>query len=247
MAASSSALAGATLDDNQCKEDDKKILMIDVVGVDCGLGGRNCVRHMCCGHSIRVGDKLVCKWDIGVVAKKWRAKPPSNSLGDVEMEEQVKVFILNSDGLVGCQVGYLPRRLYKQRPAHTFSLTYLRVKQDYRLSYSKHERNRSTRFLGIVLCEVIYNNLNYNGHNPFEGDACNVSVCQSSMYYQEVERINKETSPPDDTNKVPTTIDINSTNDDDNRKNNGIPEKKKRKTRSDKGTKKENKKKPIDN
>jgi hypothetical protein len=230
---------------------ENEILFVDVVGVDCGLGGRSCNQHMCCGHSIQIGDKLVCKWNVGIVPQKWRAKPPPNEEGVVEMEEQVKVYKLIEDGLVSCQIGYLPRRLFKQKAALLFDLSYLRVTEDLRLSYSKHERTRSTRFLGIVSCQVIYNNPNYNGHNPFEGDSCNVSVSGTvPSYSEEIVRINKESTETElntanDLSKVLYSPPIITTNTKENQANssniNEAPIKKKRRTCSDKGKPKKKK------
>lgn len=53
---------------------------------------------------------------------------------------------------------------------------FLRVKTDYRVSANSTERHRSYYNYGMVLCEIIKANSNYNGHDPFNGDACDVSV-----------------------------------------------------------------------
>jgi hypothetical protein len=152
---------------------------IDVVGVDSELNGRSCSLHPCCGHTILIGDKLVCSWGVSTAPKRWQQKTPLKKVPEEELEEHVKVFKVGTDGLASCHVGYLPRRLFKANPAPSFDLMFLRVKLDYRISDNQHERSRSGRFLGIVLCEVIRNNPKYNGHNPFDNDPCDVSVASN--------------------------------------------------------------------
>jgi hypothetical protein len=149
---------------------------IDVVGVDSELNGRSCSLHPCCGHTILIGDKLVCSWGVAAAPKQWQLKTALKKVPEEELEEHVKVYKIGTDGLASCHVGYLPRRLFKSNPAPSFDLMYLRVKLDYRISNNQHERSRSSRFLGIVLCEVIRNNPKYNGHNPFDNDPCDVSI-----------------------------------------------------------------------
>jgi hypothetical protein len=97
-----------------------------------------------------------------------------------EIEEHVKVFKVGTDGFATCHVGFLPRRLFQNYPAPSFDLMFLWIKEDYRISENQHERSQSSRFLGIVLCEVIHNNPKYNGHNPFDNDACDASVDKNS-------------------------------------------------------------------
>jgi hypothetical protein len=94
----------------------------------------------------------------------------------MDLEEQVKVYKLSAVGIPLYHVGYLARRLFKQQSAKSLDLTFLRAKEDLRLSMNAHERGRSNRMLGIVVCKVIRNNTNYNGHNPFKNDNCEVSV-----------------------------------------------------------------------
>jgi hypothetical protein len=143
---------------------------VDVVGVDSELNGRSCSAHPCCGHTIVVGDKLVCTWGVAVAPKRWQLKTTLKKSPEEEIEEHVKVHKLDSNGLATCHVGYLTKRLFKQYPAPSFDLMFLRVKTDFRVSDNQHERSRSGRFLGIVLCEVIRDNPRYNGHNPFDND-----------------------------------------------------------------------------
>ena len=145
---------------------------IDVVGVDSELNGRSCSTHPCCGHTIVVGDKLVCNWGVAVTPKKWQLKTLlKKNATEEEIEEHVKVHKIDNNGLATCHVGYLPKRLFKQYTATSFHLMYLRIKEDLRVSENQHERSRSGRFLGIVLCEVIRDNPKYNGHNRFDNDA----------------------------------------------------------------------------
>jgi hypothetical protein len=47
---------------------------IDVVGVDSKLNGRSCSLHPCCGHTLFVGDKLVCSWGVAFTPKRWQLK-----------------------------------------------------------------------------------------------------------------------------------------------------------------------------
>jgi hypothetical protein len=98
-----------------------------------------------------------------------------------DIEEHVKVFKVGPDGLASCHVGYLPCRLFKAFPAPSFDLMFLKVKVDYRISDNQHERSRSGRFLGIILCKVIRNIPKYNGHNPFDNDPCDVSDNNSHL------------------------------------------------------------------
>jgi hypothetical protein len=149
---------------------------IDVVGVDSEINGRSCSLHPCCGHSLYIGDKLVCSWGVASAPKRWQLKTSLKKTNDEEIEEYVKVFKVGTDGLASCHVGFLPRRLFRNYPAPSFDLMFLRIKEDYRISENQHERSRSGRFLGIVLCEVIRNNTKYNGHNPFDNDPCDVSL-----------------------------------------------------------------------
>jgi hypothetical protein len=80
---------------------------------------------------------------------------------------------LSADGSPLCHEA---RRIFKQHSAKSLDLTFLRAKEDLRLSLNAHERGRSNRMLGIVVYKVIRNNVNYNCHNPFDNNNCEVSV-----------------------------------------------------------------------
>ncbi len=138
---------------------------IDVVGLEKSDSGRSCTLHLCCGQYIRTNDKLVCQWCV-------------QSLNGNVPESVVQVWSLNNDGLPGCHVGYLPKRYFKKFGCERFHLMYLRVKLDYRGSENQCERSRSNHNGGMALCEIIRNNPNYNGRDPFNGDPCDVSVLE---------------------------------------------------------------------
>jgi hypothetical protein len=87
---------------------------IEVVGVDSELNGRSCAVHPCCGHTIVIGDKLVCTWGVATAPKRWQLKTALKKAPEEDIEEHVKVHKLDSTGLATCLVGYLPRRLFKQ-------------------------------------------------------------------------------------------------------------------------------------
>lgn len=138
---------------------------IDVIGVNSPTHGRSCNLHgIGCGSAVREGDKLVCKWEVQ----------------EIEVgvpEEVVQVWKLSyKDGLPTCHVGYLPKHLFARMQPEWFDLMFLRVIHDVRVSASLHERRRSHQNYGIVNCEIIRNDSNYNGHDPFnDEDGCNVS------------------------------------------------------------------------
>ena len=64
------------------------------VGVDNLSNGQNCEQHCCFRHFIEVNDFLYCKCK----AKEF----------DGKLQLCVEVHSLNSDGYIGCHVGYLP-------------------------------------------------------------------------------------------------------------------------------------------
>lgn len=136
---------------------------MEVVGLENSEDGRSCEQHDCCGQFIRKNDKLVCQWAMQCIN--------SNTPQAV-----VRVFSLHNDGLQGCHVGYIPKRYFPKFGVELFNLMYLRVITDYRYSDNKMERHRSHYNYGMVLCEIIKNNEKYNGHDPFNGDACDISV-----------------------------------------------------------------------
>jgi hypothetical protein len=138
---------------------------MEVVGLESSSDGRSCNQHLCCGQYIRKNDKLVCQWQMQAI----NSNTP---------EAVVQVYALNNDGLPSCHVGYIPKRYFKKFGVQRFQLMFLRVKTDYRVSLNSMERHRSHYNYGMVLCEIIKDNNNYNGHDPFNGDACDVSVVQ---------------------------------------------------------------------
>jgi hypothetical protein len=139
---------------------------VDVVGLQSETHGRSCNDHMCCGHHVGVNDKLVCIWQVQQIDERPNAP----------LEEVIQVHKIGRDGLVTCHVGYLPKRLFCKHGSHRFDLMYLKVKHDLRCSDNSHERQRSHRNHGVVLCDIIKDNVKYNSHNPFQGDPCDVSV-----------------------------------------------------------------------
>ena len=138
---------------------------IDVIGVNCDSHGRSCFLHSIgCGSAVKAGDKLVCRWAVQEI------EPGCP-------EEVVKVYKLSyDDGLVGCHIGYLQKRLFVLNQPQWFDLMMLKVAKDLRGSESSHERARSHRWHGLLTCAVIKGNLNYNGRDPFNGESCDVSV-----------------------------------------------------------------------
>lgn len=88
------------------------------------------------------------------------------------LEEVVKVFKIERDGMANCHVGYLPRRLFKKHGAKQFDGIFLRVVSDLRTSENTAERARSHRNYGMMTCDIIKDNPNYHGKNPLEGIPC---------------------------------------------------------------------------
>jgi hypothetical protein len=135
---------------------DDEVQGVDVIGVDNGMNERNCTQHPICGHLVKEGDKLFCKWEV----QKFEE--------DEEPQGCIQVFKVGLDGLATCHVGYLPKRLLKKEQGKVYHNAWLRVIQDYRLSDNSSERQRSHRNYGLLYCHVINNNPRYCGKNPFE-------------------------------------------------------------------------------
>jgi hypothetical protein len=74
--------------------------------------------------------------------------------------------------MANCQVGYLPKRLFKKPGAHKFDAIFLRVIADLRISENKSDRARSHQNYGMVTCEVIRDYPRYNLKKPLDGDPC---------------------------------------------------------------------------
>jgi hypothetical protein len=143
----------------------KALTVMEVLGCESSAHGCACEQHLCCGRWVRKGDKLVCKWEHQEI----------NEMYDEE-EEDVQVFSLNSEGYHGCHVGYIPRHRFLKYGANRFDLMYLKVIDDYRFDENNAIRQRSYKNNGMVNCEIIKDDFNYVGRNPFEGEACEVSI-----------------------------------------------------------------------
>jgi hypothetical protein len=135
---------------------------IEIVGIDSETHGRNCTSHMCCGHHVKVGDILVCTWQVQMISSEYP-------------EEVVKILKIGSDGFPSCHVGYIPRRLFRKFDPKTFEKMFLKVEEDYRLSDNSHERHRSHHYHGMARCLVIHNNSRFNSRDCFNGEACILS------------------------------------------------------------------------
>jgi hypothetical protein len=177
--------------DTDLKKAFAELNVIDVVGVSNNGGGRFCTTHQTCGDSVVVSNKLYCVWKV----------QPNNDNPKL-MEEVVKVYKIDDDGLARCHVGYLPRRYFHRFNPLWFDEMYLRVKEDLRLSSNNQELSRSVKNCGIVVCEIIKNNLRYNSYNPLE-EPCEVSSIDSEtivppnlkkviMHVQNSAKANKE-------------------------------------------------------
>jgi hypothetical protein len=129
---------------------------VDDIGVDNGMNGRSCNEHPICGHLVKEGDKLFCKWEVQQFEE------------NEEPEGCIQVFEVGLDGLATCHAGYLPKQLLKKDQGKVFHDAWHRVIQDYRLSDYSSERQRSHRNYGLIYCTVIKNNPRYSGKNPFE-------------------------------------------------------------------------------
>jgi hypothetical protein len=135
---------------------------IEIVGIDSETHGRNCTSHMCCGHHVKVGDILVCTWQVQMISSEYP-------------EEVVKILKIGTDGFPSCHVGYIPRRLFRKFDPKTFEKMFLKVEEDYRLSDNSHERHRSHHYHGMARCLVIHNNSRFNSRDCFNGEACILS------------------------------------------------------------------------
>jgi hypothetical protein len=144
----------------------KNLINVEVNGVESSTNGRACERHLCCGHYVRCTDKLVCKWGMQRIDESPTGKD----------EEVVFVHALDEEGYAGCHIGYIPRHYFPKYGAKAFDLAYLKVTEDYRKNNNSAERHRSYKSNGLLLCKVIRDNSRYNGNNPFEGEACDVSI-----------------------------------------------------------------------
>ena len=93
-----------------------------------------------CGNFVKADDYLYCKWAV-------------DKFDSDILESCVQVFKLAADGLVGCHVGYLPRRVVKSSrnkegkkdEGKSYNGMWLQVTSDLRLSDSSAERSRSRR------------------------------------------------------------------------------------------------------
>lgn len=136
---------------------------IDVVGCDNDSNGRQCTAHNVCGHYVKQGDKLYCKWAV-------------QQLDDGVNEACVEVHKLGVDGQIQCHVGYLQRRIVKSSrddsgnkdSGRCLNGMWLTAIKDLRLSDSAVERQRSTRNGGMVYCQVIQDDDRFVGINPFD-------------------------------------------------------------------------------
>jgi hypothetical protein len=158
--------------------------VIDVVGLDSESHGRSCTQHLCCGHSVKVGDILFCTWQIQLIEHSNLSEP----------EEVIQVHKIAPDGLAYCHVGYLPKRLFRKYGPKQFDFFFLRVLIDYRISDNSHERSRSHHFYGMALTSIIRDDIELVGKNPLQGDrgiATNVSkVAPSNEEESECSSIN---------------------------------------------------------
>jgi hypothetical protein len=138
------------------------LTVIDVVGLDSESHGRSCTQHLCCGHSVKVGDMLFCTWQIQLIEHSNMSEP----------EEVIQVYKVAPDGLAYCHVGYLPKRLFRKYGPKQFDKLFLRVLIDYRISDNSHERSRSHHFYGMALTSIIKDDIQLIGKNPLQGDRC---------------------------------------------------------------------------
>jgi hypothetical protein len=67
---------------------------LDVVGVNLEDSGRSCSQHAVCGHHIKIGDKFVTKWEVGIAPKTWQLKGSAtgNEFEDMDLEERVRKY-----------------------------------------------------------------------------------------------------------------------------------------------------------
>ena len=111
---------------------------VDVVGCDAGDNGRSCVSHEICGNHVHVGDVIVFRWEVVPIEE--------------DMEEVVKAYLIR-DGSQTCHIGFLPRRLLKQKGKFVNKMAI--VVEDLRTSENSQKRRRSHRNMGIVYCTML--------------------------------------------------------------------------------------------
>jgi len=111
---------------------------VDVVGCDDGSNGRSCASHVVCGTHLKVGDVVIFRW----------AVIPFND----EAEEVIEVYVIR-DGSQACHVGFLPRRLVKQKEKFMNKMAI--VIEDLRVSENIQKRRRSHRNVGAVVCRML--------------------------------------------------------------------------------------------
>lgn len=120
------------------------------------------------------------------------------------MEEVVKIYKVERDGMANCHVGYLPRRLFKKHGAKSFDALFLRVDIDLRVSPNSSERARSHRNYGMITCGIIRNNPRYNGRKPLDGVPCDCSLSDSDVEsgISDLSETNRQTSDKTNANKA---------------------------------------------
>lgn len=134
-----------------------ELTVLDVIGVDNESDGRSCTSHAICGHFVTINSILVCKWAV----QEFGEGP----------EECVQVWRVSpQDGLANCHVGYIPRRYFKRNTPKEFENLVLEVSEDLRISDNSHERQRSHRNYGLVVCNIIRGNPHFEGKRVFEGE-----------------------------------------------------------------------------
>ncbi|KAE9246626.1 hypothetical protein PF001_g24608 [Phytophthora fragariae] len=106
---------------------------VDIVGCDAGDAGRSCTVHDVCGKHLKIDDAIV-----------FRGEAVMADNGDVEYA--VKAYVIRL-GAQLCHVGFLPRRLLRQRTAYENKMA--TVVEDLRKSDNSQKRRRSERNKGI--------------------------------------------------------------------------------------------------
>jgi hypothetical protein len=142
--------------------DFQALTAVDVVGLQSETHGRLCNNHLCCGHHVGVNDKLVCLWQVQQIYERPNA----------QLEEVIQVHKIGRDGLVTCHVGYLPKQLFCTHGSHRFDRMFLKVKHDLRCSNNAHERQRSHRNHGLVLCHIIKDDVKNTIHTILSKAIC---------------------------------------------------------------------------
>lgn len=160
----------------------KKIISVDVVGVDSKTNGRCCNQHDICGRSLRIGDILFTEWSM----QRAIDLDCDDLLQPIDnLEEVVKVYKVDEDGIARCHVGYLKKRLfYPFGGADQFDSLYLRLLVDYRRSVNEYERSRSQQSLGICNCAIVRDDTSFDGTNALDANTpCNM---KDALSYQQV-------------------------------------------------------------